>query len=47
MLEQNVKKLKKAETHKNSLVTDALNYTPISRTRRNRPKTAINILDNT
>ena len=39
--ELNTKKIKKAELHENPLITQALDYTPISRVRRNRPKTAL------
>ena len=37
----NTKKLNKASTHENPLIPQALNYNPILKTRRNRPKTLL------
>ena len=37
----NSKKLNKAEIHENPLIPQALNYNPVQKTRRNRPKTIL------
>ena len=37
----NLKKLQKSEHHENPLIPDSLNYIPVSRTLRNRPKTVL------
>ena len=41
LIKLNVEKIKKALSHENPLITQALDYNPTIRTRRNRPKSVL------